>query len=164
MLLKNKDLELFCKYYIENLKYELLIPNFFFFFHMLFCKRFIRPDIDRKICFQTYVSIEAINRSFAYNFKNIYIKNGFSTDILGMFSKDSFVSYKIDVIFHNSRCLELVSLSDNCCMIFQSCDNPSAVFVVFSEILLRVLSNNLYDFVECFKRYKVGGGYSKLYD
>ena len=48
-------------------------------------------------------------------------------------------------------------------MIFQSCDNPSAVFVVFSEILLCVFSNNLYDFVERFKRYKVRGGYSKLY-
>ena len=48
-------------------------------------------------------------------------------------------------------------------MIFQSCGNPSAVFVVFSEILLCVFSNNLYDFVERFKRYKVRGGYSKLY-
>ena len=110
------------------------------------------------------MSIEAINRSFDYNSKNFYVRNSFSTDILEMFSKDSTVSYKLDVIFQNSSYLELVSSSDNCCMFFQSCSNPFAVFVVFSEIFLSVLSNNLFDFVECFKHYKVRADYSKLYE
>ena len=78
----------------------------------------------------------------------------FSTDNLEMFLKDSVVWVMLDVIFQKSWYLELVSLSDNCCMFFfKSCNNPSAVFVVFSEVLL----NNLFGFVECFKRYKVRG-------
>ena len=87
--MKNNDLELFCKYYVENLKYELLIPNVLP--HVLLCKRFICPDVDCKKLCQTYVSSEAINRNFDYNFKNIYFTNVFSTDNLEMFLKDSVV-------------------------------------------------------------------------
>ena len=61
---QNKELDLFCKCYIENLKYDLTIANILSY--MLFCERYISRDVDCKKYCQNYVSSKIISNSFKY--------------------------------------------------------------------------------------------------
>ena len=66
---RHKDVILFYKYFIEYLKFELIIPNILCY--ILFCNRFKNRDTDCTKCTKTYVHDNNLNRFFETNFGNI---------------------------------------------------------------------------------------------
>ena len=88
----------------------------------------------------------SINKSFEYHFKEVYVNSSrnLSLDILKMFLKDNVKSYKLDILFSNNHYIILVRLRENLCMFYQWCNNPFIVFIVFAEILIRIITNDFF--------------------
>ena len=98
----------------------------------------------------------SINKSFEYHFKEVYVNSSrnLSLDILKMLLKDNVKSYKLDILFSNNHYIILVRLRENRCMFYQSCNNPFIAFIVFTEILIRIIANDFFiSLIVCKKKY-----------
>lgn len=146
MKIYDSNFEFPVKYYIEKIKLDLLNP--IVLSDMLFCKRFCGESFDCRKYSRTYIADFSINKSFEYHFMTIYVNSSrnLSPDILEMYLKDNAKSYSMNILFSKASYNDLVRSRESFCVFYQSCNNWAAVFIVCTEILIRIIANYFFYF------------------
>ena len=124
----------------------------------------ILQDHDCMKCSRSFFNDVLFNQSFNYHFTNVYVGSskfsGFSPSIQNLVSKYGVSKIKLVILCSNSSYIDLIKSKENRCMFFQSCNNPPAVFVVFTEILTRILRNHFIELFHCLEESNMSDTYS----
>ena len=99
---------------------------------------------QRPVCSRVYFKDISVNNLCKNMFLKVYLKKKtVQNDLLEMLLEDDLFLFLFGVGLLNQKYLYAVQTRKNGCMFYKACSNPTEVFSVFTEIMLRIYLNRI---------------------
>lgn len=114
------------------------------FEHFVFCTKTCDINDFCFVCSRVYFKDISVNNLCKNMFLKVYLKKKtVQNDLLEMLLEDDLFLLLFGVGLLNQKYLYAVQTRKNGCMFYKACSNPTEVFSVFTEIMLRIYLNRI---------------------